>query len=206
MGRFIFPFAETRVRRVPWPVETNERKALAGRIVSGLRELRGLKGTMSVEPKAHKKFSDWYMSYECTDPTLKASGWESRVHTHVLKNAMGIALLRRQEVHMRMADLEEAFERALGVEESLWAVHQNINMNGDIKEVRVIELAIKHAGKDGIRHTPLRSTVGRKVGPRQFDEMIQHMIKSRVIHVAKRTTKGRPVVIYRHADYGPWNE
>ena len=185
-------------------MKTERKKELFKQLTTSVRELRHMSGVMSVDKGPYKKFQAWYESYENNDPALKVSGWESRVHTHVLKCAMGSAMLRRQEVHMRMSDLEEAFERTMEVENLLWAVHQNIQMNGELKEVKIVETAVKSGGEPGIRLTALRNKIGRRIGGRQFDDTIEHLRKSKVIHFQEQKTKGRPVKMYRHADYGPF--
>ena len=201
MGRFLFVYAEDRTCKIAWPFQSDEREKLKMRIVEEVRKLRTLAGNISIEKSAQNKFQVWYENYSPQDHAVRVSGWEARMHTHVLKTASTTAMLRRQELHVRLSDLEEAFERVTAVEKSLWAVHRNVLIDGEIREIKVIETAVRDAGPGGIKHSPLRNKVVRKVGGKLFDETIQHLTAANTIHEIPIEGSGRPGRKYIHADF-----
>lgn len=205
LGRFINSYANGRKNRIPWPEESKIHTDLSSKLVDGLRELKGLSGIMQMESNVRRKYDEWYNNYECSDAIAKRTGWGARSHTHLLRTAGSLALLTRQELNVRMDDYDAAFERVMQVEQDLWSVYQKLLVDGEQREIKLIESVIHTAGESGLQHTDLRNKVVRRVGKRQFDDTLAHLTEAQTIFRKKvEHSRGRPAWWYRHNEFGDW--
>ncbi len=155
------------------------------KIADGIKGLAHIKGEFCMSDEVRFEFNYWYNEFQTkVAPKLEDdTGTIGRIADHVLKVGMLIALARRQELVIRLEDLEEAMQKVL----PLLAPTKRVTQSVRIQEVSMAEkrgLILNHlansTGCADSRVSILRKFV-LKMDHQDLDRIISYLEQTQVI-------------------------
>ena len=74
-----------------------------------LRSIAALSGPMSMSPAAKKLYDSWYYPFY-RDPPVDKTGWVNRVRAHIIKVAMCLSLIERDDLVIESHHIQDAMD------------------------------------------------------------------------------------------------
>ena len=183
-SRIVFVFADTPRERDWRPSKDPQQGMIRQLLINDLHVITTLNGEYTLEPEADEFYNQWYRPFmvaphaSTNDDRLRP--YFSRKHTHVLKIAMALSAMRRDELVITLKELTDAFsilDEAEGV--------MGMSFSGFGAAVTATPMAkimeILSARARPVAYGELLDLLKRDVRRQEFDECIETLLATNAI-------------------------
>lgn len=175
VSRTIFIHADAKRQYVSKPVKGPETLRL--KLIRDLEYISQLRGEVIIEPDAEKFLEAWYIPHaqRLEKGLVDATGFTDRKQAHILKLALVIAVSRRDDLRITLADMQEALQRVDEVEGDFAKAFEVVDERPELRPYHEItEYLKKHP--NGVRQKMLFSLFASKYTHREITSALSSLM------------------------------
>lgn len=176
VSRSIFVYSKER-KRVAFPKQTPEQKALGKLLAKDLAHIAELKGVFEFSPSAQKYYEDWYEDPErdIIEGDYRIAGFYERKHIHVLKAAMMLALAERDELVLEIPDIKAAIALLTSIEPGMRQAFRAVGKNVHGTTIERLRDMIAERGR--IPYKRLVADFINDISREEFDKLLDALVQ-----------------------------
>lgn len=175
VARTLFIYSDDLVLKSPFPRKSPELLSLEGHLVHDLAHISKLEGEFDFEGgergDAYSWYEKWYLDRSRLPKVLdnRTAGYFGRKHVHILKVAMAVALAKRDDLRLRVEDLEIAQSLLRDIEPGMIKAFSAVGGNAFATDLERIETQIKGCGATGMSSGEIITANYHALGKREIE-------------------------------------
>lgn len=188
LSRVVFVYADKKHQLVPFPadiIDSDSHTAFADKLVEDLAIIASLIGEYTIDPEAKAWIVDWYAKHWTKTPEHLANerfeGYIARKQTHLMKLSIVLAAAARDELIIKLKDVELANAVLTGAEQTLVRVFEMVGMAPAAKHVSEIVSLVR--GYKSIERRALWRLCIRSMTEQEFSNALMAGISAEMLIV-----------------------
>lgn len=189
-SRIVFVWGEQKRHLSAFPdefIEDRDYLFAKEKLVEDLRLIAGLKGSYQLDPQAREWGRQWYEELHKVRPlhlmNARYSGYLARKQTHMMKLAIILAAAKRQELVIKLEDLQAANACLSTVEKDMNKVFESIGLSDSAVKLNLIMQVLNSYKR--VENKILWRTVMAHMSDKEYSEAILGGIKANLVRVVK---------------------
>lgn len=191
----VFFIVESKGRKNLKPYRDLELETL---LVNDLYHIRSVKGNVQFTKEAYAFFNDWYNKTDLKSDDDEMAGWHSRMHVHIMKIAMLMAISESDALVLEKRHVEGAMEAIAQLEKRMPLAFAHV---GATREAEIGERIVRHLqrAEGWLGHSSLMRSVYKYVKDGNEFKTLMESLTIRDVIRTEVTVKGIFYALKEHA-------